>query len=117
VSQATVAKYMMRRDKPPSQLWRTFLPNHVAQIVAADFFVVPTVTYRLLFVLVILAHEPAKDLPRRRHRPSHSRMDSTAASQRLSRGPSAAVPGRKESHTVQQSSLTGSNPVSTIIAG
>ena len=57
VGQATVAKYMPRRDKPPSQPWRTFLANHVSQIVAADFFVVPTVTYRLLFVLVILAHD------------------------------------------------------------
>jgi putative transposase len=56
VSQATVAKYMPRRDTPPSQPWRTFLANHVGQIMAADFFVVPTVTYRLLFVLVILAH-------------------------------------------------------------
>ena len=57
VSQATVAKYMPRRDKPPSQPWRTFLANHVGPIMAADFFVVPTVTYRLLFVLVILAHD------------------------------------------------------------
>jgi putative transposase len=56
LSQATVAKYMARRRRPPSQSWRTFLANHVDQIVAADFFVVPTVTYRLLFVLVILAH-------------------------------------------------------------
>jgi transposase InsO family protein len=55
VSQATVAKYMIRRRRPPSQTWRTFLANHVNQIVAADFFVVPTVTYRLLFVLV-MAH-------------------------------------------------------------
>jgi hypothetical protein len=57
VSQATVAKYMPRRDTPPSQPRRTFLANHVGQIMAADFFVVPTVTYRLLFVLVILAHD------------------------------------------------------------
>jgi putative transposase len=57
VSQATVAKYMPRRDKPPSQRWRTFLANHVGQIMATDFFVVPTVTYRLLFVLVVLAHD------------------------------------------------------------
>jgi transposase InsO family protein len=56
VSQATVAKYMPRHRRPPSQTWRTFLANHVHQIAAADFFVVPTVTYRLLFVLVILAH-------------------------------------------------------------
>ena len=57
VSQATVAKYVPRRDTPPSQLWRTFLAGHVGQIMAADFFVVPTATYRLLFVLVILAHD------------------------------------------------------------
>jgi transposase InsO family protein len=57
VSQATVAKYMVRHRQPPSQTWRTFLRNHMGQITAADFFVVPTATYRLLFVLVILAHE------------------------------------------------------------
>jgi putative transposase len=57
VCQATVAKYMMRQRRPPSQTWRTFLRNHIGQIVAADFFVVPTATYRLLFVLVLLAHD------------------------------------------------------------
>jgi hypothetical protein len=57
VCQATVAKYMGRRRQPPSQTWRTFLRNHIGQIVAADFFVVPTATYRLLFVLVLLAHD------------------------------------------------------------
>jgi putative transposase len=56
VSQTTVAKYMVRRTTPPSQSWRTFLANHLQQIAAADFFVVPTATCRLLFVLVILAH-------------------------------------------------------------
>ena len=57
VSQASVAKYMIRRRRPPSQIWRTFLTNHVDQIMAADFFVVPTATGRLLFVLVMLAHQ------------------------------------------------------------
>jgi transposase InsO family protein len=56
-SQATVAKYMGRRRQPPSQTWRTFLRNHVGQVVAADFFVVPTATCRLLFVLILLAHD------------------------------------------------------------
>jgi putative transposase len=42
VCQATVAKYMGRRRQPPSQTWRTFLRNHIGQVVAADFFVVPT---------------------------------------------------------------------------
>jgi putative transposase len=57
ISQAAVAKYMPRRRRPPSPTWRTFLANHASQIMAADFFVVPTVTYRLLFVFVILSHE------------------------------------------------------------
>jgi len=57
VCQATVAKYMVRPRRPPSQTWRTFLANQIGQVMAADFFVVPTATCRLLFVLVILAHE------------------------------------------------------------
>src|SRR4051794_37530694 len=48
---------MGRRRQPPSQTWRTFLRHHLGQIVAADFFVVPTATYRLLFVLVLLGHD------------------------------------------------------------
>jgi putative transposase len=57
VCQATVAKYMVRPRRPPSQTWHTFLANHIGQVMAADFFVVPTATCRLLFLLVILAHE------------------------------------------------------------
>ena len=57
VSQSTVAKYMRRHGRPPSQTWRTFVTNHASQIMAADLFVVPTVTFRLLFVLVILGHD------------------------------------------------------------
>ena len=56
VSQATVAKYMARQRKPPSQTWRTFLNNHVRQLVSTDFFVVPTVTFRVLYVFIGLAH-------------------------------------------------------------
>ena len=57
VSQSTVATYMRRHPRPPSQMWPTFLTNHASQIMAADLFVVPTVTFRLLFVLVILGHD------------------------------------------------------------
>jgi hypothetical protein len=45
VSQATVAKYMPKTRKPPSQNWRTFLANHVPDIAAIDFFAVPTLTF------------------------------------------------------------------------
>ncbi len=57
ISQAAVSKYMVRHRKPPSQSWRAFLDNHVGDLVSVDFFTVPTVTFRVLFVFVILAHE------------------------------------------------------------
>jgi putative transposase len=57
VAEATVAKYMVRPRKPPSQTWRTFLANHVAQIAACDFFTVPTVTFRVLYVFLVLRHD------------------------------------------------------------
>ncbi len=57
VAESTVAKYMGRPRKPPSQTWRTFLENHVPDIAAIDFFVVPTVRFRLLYCFVVLRHE------------------------------------------------------------
>ena len=57
ISQATVSKYMARHRRPPSQTWRTFLDNHLRSLVAVDFFTVPTVTCKVLFVFVVLAHE------------------------------------------------------------
>ena len=57
LSEATVAKYMARDRKPPSQTWRTFLANHMKDLVSSDFFVVPTVFFRVLFVFVILSHD------------------------------------------------------------
>ncbi len=57
VSQATVAKYMARPQRPPSQTWRAFLNNHVSQLVSTDFFVVSTVTFRVLYVFIVLAHQ------------------------------------------------------------
>jgi transposase InsO family protein len=56
VSQRTVARLMPRRPKPPSQTWRTFLQNHVADLVSVDFFVVPAATFRILYVFVVLLH-------------------------------------------------------------
>jgi len=57
VSEATVSKYMIRDRRPRSQTWRTFLENHAKDLVAIDFFTVPTATFRVLFVLVILSHD------------------------------------------------------------
>lgn len=57
VDETTVAKYMIRHRKPPSQTWRTFIENHVRDIVAIDFFVVPTVRFQLLYCFIVLRHD------------------------------------------------------------
>jgi transposase InsO family protein len=56
VAERTVSRLMPRRRMPPSQTWRTFLTNHVRDLVSLDFFTVPTARLRVLFVLVVLAH-------------------------------------------------------------
>src|SRR5213076_1145035 len=57
VGQTSVAKYMARRRRPPSQGRTTFLRNHADGIVAMDLFVVPTISFRLLYGLLILRHD------------------------------------------------------------
>jgi putative transposase len=56
ISERTVSRLIAGRRRPPSQTWRTFLTNHLALTVSMDFFTVPTLTGRVLFVLVILSH-------------------------------------------------------------
>src|SRR5262245_24534322 len=56
VSQATGSKYMLGPPRPPSQAWRAFLKNHAADLIVLDFFTVPTATFRVLCVLVMLIH-------------------------------------------------------------
>lgn len=57
VSETTVSKYMIKHRRPPSQNWQTFLKNHAKELIALDFFTVPTASFRALFVLVILSHD------------------------------------------------------------
>ena len=56
IGQTSVAKYMARRRGPPSQGWKTFLHNHADGIAAMDLFVVPTISFRLLYGLLIMEH-------------------------------------------------------------
>src|SRR5271165_2728779 len=60
ISQATVAKYMVRRYGTPSPTWRSFLCNHAQGIAAIDMFVVASVSFRLLYVVIILDHDRRK---------------------------------------------------------
>jgi putative transposase len=55
VAESTVSKYLPRRRRPPSQGWQTFLRNHLSEMVAVDFAVVPTVTGQVLFAFVVLS--------------------------------------------------------------
>ena len=57
VAERTVSRLLPKRRTPPSQSWRTFLTNHVRDLVSIDFFTVPTAGLRVLFVLVVLAHQ------------------------------------------------------------
>jgi putative transposase len=61
ISEATVLRYMPKKSRRTTgQQWKTFLRNHSAEIISLDFFTVPTITFRLLYVLVILSHDRRK---------------------------------------------------------
>ena len=62
VGQTTVAKYMARRRRPRSQGWKTFLRNHADGIASIDMFVVPTISFRLLYALLVLRHSRVKSI-------------------------------------------------------
>src|ERR1017187_4874706 len=57
IGETSVGKYIVRRRKPPSQTWRTFLENHVKGMVSVDFFTVPTLRFQILYVFLVLAHD------------------------------------------------------------
>jgi putative transposase len=57
ISERTVSRLLARLSRPPSQPWRTFLANHLSALVSMDFFTVSTLTGRVLFVLVLMAHD------------------------------------------------------------
>jgi len=57
VAQSTVAKYMAKNGRGRPQTWKTFLRNHAGGIGAMDFLIVPTIGFKLLFVLVIHRHQ------------------------------------------------------------
>jgi len=57
ISERSVSGLLSRRTpKPPSQTWTTFIKNHMTEMVAVDFLVVPTIRFRMLFVFIVLSH-------------------------------------------------------------
>ena len=57
IGETSVSKYLVRNRRPPSQTWRTFLDNHVKDLVSVDFFTVPPIRFQILYVFLVLAHE------------------------------------------------------------
>jgi putative transposase len=57
IGETSVSKYMVHRRKPPSQTWRTFLANHLKNLVSVDLFTVPTIRFQMLYVFLVLAHD------------------------------------------------------------
>src|SRR5262249_51006599 len=57
IGETSVSKDMVRRRKPPSQTWRTFLESHLKTAVSVDFFSVPTLRFLILYVFLVLAHD------------------------------------------------------------
>src|ERR1017187_7164805 len=63
ISDSTVRKYRPKHRRSASaQTWKTFLHNHAKEVVAIDFFTVPTATFRVLYVFLVLAHDRRKVL-------------------------------------------------------
>jgi hypothetical protein len=56
LSERTVSRVFGRLRRPPTQTWKTFLHNHLCQMVSVDFFTVPTITMKVLFVFIVLEH-------------------------------------------------------------
>jgi len=86
VSDSTVRRYQPPRSSPPSQSWRAFLDNHVKDIVAIDFFVVPTATFRVLYALLIMSHDRRRILHfnvTTSQRPAHYRHTNEDQDRRL----------------------------------
>jgi hypothetical protein len=62
ISERTVSRLLRTLRRPPNQTWRTFLHNHIGQMVSTDFFTVPTITMKVLFVFIVLEHDRRKVL-------------------------------------------------------
>jgi hypothetical protein len=84
IGQTSVAKYVVRRRASPSQGWKTFLRNDADGIAAMDLFVVPTISFRLLYGCLIMVHD-------QRRRALHGRPDMQSGSSVRSDGNASII--------------------------
>ena len=92
VSERTVSRLLEPHTRPSPQTWKTFLTNHLASAASMDFFTVPTLTGRVLFVVIVLSHRPSPHRAFQHHEASHSRVDPPTSRRR--------IPGRHRAQMV-----------------
>ena len=95
VSEATVRKYRIRKSNPPSQTWRTFLDNHLTDIVCHRLLHRPDSHVPHTLCLCGNASRPPVRPPFQRHSPSDRCLDSTANRRSIPRGHGALVPNSR----------------------
>src|SRR5262249_41583004 len=102
ISERTVSRLMPKKRKPPSQTWRAFLNNHVRDLVSVDFFTVPTVSFRVLFVFVVLAHHRRRIVHFNGNGASHGGVDRATDDGSLSRRYGATLPAARSGQDLRR---------------
>src|SRR5437588_5218803 len=102
VSERTVSRLLGRHPRPPLQTWRTFLANHLASAASMDFFTIPTLTGRVLFVLVLLSHHRRRILHIRITEHPTAHLDGAANH----RGLCTDIEQQRERHMARRISFT-----------
>ena len=103
LAESTVAKYMFHTSKPPSQTWKTFLANHIGELTAIDFFTVPTATFRVLYVFVVLRLRSSPRAALQRDRQSFCSLDGAASPRSLSLRFRSTLPAARPRRHLRQS--------------
>ena len=111
VAELTIAKDMRRTSPRPSSTWRTFLEEHIGEIVAIDFFVVPTLHLPLALWLPDSSTQPSRTRPCQRYRPPRCRLDRPPIGRELSGRDRAQVPApRSRCHLRRRVRTAGERP-------
>lgn len=102
VAKSTVERYRVRPRPPPSPSWRAFLRNQVTELVALDFFTVPTVGFKVLFVLIVLARHRRRIIHFQCDGTPDRAVDRSATHRGLSMGDPAEIPTPRPRCGVQE---------------
>jgi hypothetical protein len=104
ISERSVSRFMPKSErKPPSQTWRTFLDNHLGSLASIGLFTVPTATFRVLFVFLVLVHDRRRVVHFNVTGYPTTRTSAELPDQRPHRSSSSATQSRSVPHTICRS--------------